>query len=228
MELPELTGLMATVADSLRAPVDVDQAQKLITAAVVETIPAVTHASISVASKEGAITTLGATDAVATAAEDLQHELGEGPSIDATMFEELVQVDDLDSDPRWELYGPKASALGLRSQLSFQVRADPTVRGALNLYADEPDVFDAGARSVGALFADWAAVLLGWSRHQADMAQALESRTSVGTAIGILMERYQLDQQRAFAFLARLSQNGNVKLHKVAATIVAETARKAD
>jgi hypothetical protein len=125
------------------------------------------------------------------------------------------------------VYGPKAGALGLCSQLSFQFRADPQVRGALNLYADEPGVFHVEARYVGAMFADWAAVLLGWGRQETQLSEALESRASIGTAIGILMERYGLDQQRAFAFLARISQTGNIKLREVAANIVAEAASKA-
>jgi hypothetical protein len=227
MELPELIGSMATIAESLRGSVDVVRAQKLITAAVVDTIPGVTYAGISVANKTGIITSHAPTDPVVATADELQCELGEGPCIDATMAEEVVLVDDLRTDPRWPLYGPKAGALGLCAQLSFQIRAEPAVRGSLNLYAAQPDVFDADAHAIGAMFADWTAVLLGWSREQADLLQALESRSSVGTAIGILMERYQLDQQSAFAFLARLSQNGNVKLRGIAADIVAETARQA-
>ncbi|MEU4602909.1 GAF and ANTAR domain-containing protein [Kribbella sp. NPDC023972] len=227
MELPELAELMTTVADSLRVPVDVDQTRALITASVVDTIPGVTHASISVTSKDGTIETFAPTDIVAATADQLQYELGEGPCIDAVLTEPVVQVDDLTNDPRWPVYGPKAGALGLCSQLSFQFRADPQVRGALDLYADEPDVFDVEARHIGGMFADWAAVLLGWGRQESQLSEALESRASIGTAIGILMERYGLDQQRAFAFLARISQTGNIKLRDVATNLVAEAASKA-
>ncbi|GAB2656405.1 GAF and ANTAR domain-containing protein [Kribbella swartbergensis] len=227
MELPELAELMAKVADSLRVPVDVDETRAMITASVVDTIQGVTHASISVTNKDGTIETFAPTDAVAAAADALQYELGEGPCIAAALSEPVVQVDDLSSDPRWPLYGPKAGALGLCSQLSFQFRAEPQVRGALNLYADEPAVFDVEARYIGSMFADWAAVLLGWGRQETTLLQALESRASIGTAVGILMERYQLDQQRAFAFLARLSQSGNIKLRDVAANIVTDTAIRA-
>ena len=59
------------------------------------------------------------------------------------------------------------------------------------------------------------------------MTEALESRTTIGTAIGILMERYQLDANRVFTFLVRTSQTGNIKLREVAAAVVAETAKKA-
>jgi hypothetical protein len=52
---------------------------------------------------------------------------------------------------------------------------------------------------------------------------ALESRTVIAKAIGILMERHRLDDEQAFAYLVRLSQNQNVKLRLIAADVVAET-----
>jgi hypothetical protein len=39
-------------------------------------------------------------------------------------------VDDLATDLRWAAYGPKAAALGIGSQVAFQFRAHPHVRGA--------------------------------------------------------------------------------------------------
>lgn len=42
----------------------------------------------------------------------------------------------------------------------------------------------------------------------------------IGAAIGIIMERYEIDAETAFAFLARISQNGNRKLRDVAEDIV--------
>jgi AmiR/NasT family two-component response regulator len=40
------------------------------------------------------------------------------------------------------------------------------------------------------------------------------------------MERYQLDDERAFAFLARLSQQRNVKLRVVAEEIIADVTQR--
>jgi hypothetical protein len=227
MELPELADLMATVADTLRTPVSAEESLERITAGAASTISGVTRASISVTGKDGTIRTLVPTDPVASTANDLQYELGEGPCLDAVLTEPVVQVHDLATDPRWPQYGPKAAALGLCAQLSFQFRADPHVRGALNLYADTAQVFDDSACYVAGMFADWAAVLLGWSRQETTMSTALESRSMVGTAMGILMERYRLDQGRAFAFLARMSQTSNVKLRDIAANIVADTVKGA-
>jgi ANTAR domain len=48
---------------------------------------------------------------------------------------------------------------------------------------------------------------------------ALDSRDVIGQAKGILMERYRLTPDGAFALLARASQNTNVKLREVAAEL---------
>jgi|tagenome__1003787_1003787.scaffolds.fasta_scaffold18859466_1 hypothetical protein len=52
------------------------------------------------------------------------------------------------------------------------------------------------------------------------LSSALGTRTVIGKAIGILMERYQMNEERAFAFLTRASQPGNIKLRDVAQELV--------
>jgi len=46
------------------------------------------------------------------------------------------------------------------------------------------------------------------------------ARKVIGQAIGILMERYEMNEDRAFAFLVRASSHGNVKLRSVAQELV--------
>jgi AmiR/NasT family two-component response regulator len=52
----------------------------------------------------------------------------------------------------------------------------------------------------------------------------LVSRTVIPKAIGILMERYRIGDEQAFAVLARNSRNHNVKLRLVAARVVTDSA----
>ncbi len=121
-----------------------------------------------------------------------------------------------------------AAPFGLGSQLSFQFHAEPHAHGALNLYANQPGRIDGETRQLGAMYARLVAIALGWVRHDETMAKALAARTEIGQAIGILMERYRLDPDRAFGFLIRTSQTTNVKLHEVAAGVVADTIAKAE
>jgi len=141
----------------------------------------------------------------------------------------VVQVDDLLADVRWPEYGPKAAMVfGLGSQLAFQFLAEPHARGALNLYANRPQAIDAETRQLGAMFANLAAVALGWSRLDESLHEALTTRETIGQAIGIVMERYHLDADRAFGFLVRTSQTSNVKVRDVARGIIADTVSKSE
>jgi hypothetical protein len=75
--------------------------------------------------------------------------------------------------------------------------------------------------AVAELFATVAAAAMGHAHELDGLNWALQTRTAIGTAIRILMERYKLDQDRAFQFLVCTSQTGNVKLRVIAGEIIA-------
>jgi hypothetical protein len=228
MEFPELISVMDRVAVSLRFPIFVDETLEEITHAVVAAVPGIDHASVSVTSRDGKIQTLAPTDELAVKADELQYELGEGPCLDAVLAEPVVQVDDISTDLRWPVDGPRAAKdFGIGSQLAFQFRAEPHVRGGFNMYSRQRNQISAESRQLGMLFANLAAAALGWSRQDQTLNAALHSRSLIGQAIGIVMERYRLDSNRAFGFLVRTSQAGNTKLRDVAAGIVADANSKA-
>jgi len=52
------------------------------------------------------------------------------------------------------------------------------------------------------------------------LAQAIDGRKLVGQAQGMLVERFQLDDGRAFDVLRRYSQTKNLKLTEVARLLV--------
>lgn len=224
----EIAEAMSEVAAALKAPMDLDETLELITRSAADTIPGIIEASISITTKTGEIQTLAPTGPVVTRADHLQYELGEGPCLDAAIEEPVVAVNDLAADPRWPDFGPKAAALGFGSQVAFQFRAEPHVRGALNLYAREPNEIDQDSIQLGSMFAGQVAVAMGWARQDQTMTNALATRNLIGQAVGIVMERYKLDSDRAFAFLTRLSQTSNTKLHAIATAVVAQTNDQAE
>ena len=57
---------------------------------------------------------------------------------------------------------------------------------------------------------------------------AMTSRHTIGMAQGILMERYQLIPDQAFALLQRMSSTSNTKLRAVADGIVVDRVRQSD
>jgi hypothetical protein len=220
LDLGQLAGAMAEVAASMRAPMDLDQTLRMITQSAADTVPGVVEVSISLTRKDGRIETLAPTGPLAVQGDQLQYDLHEGPCLDAALGEPVVTVGDLATDSRWPAFGPKAAALGLGGHLAFQFRADPHARGALNLYSTEPYGIDGDSVHLGSLFAGQVALAMGWAKQDETMSDALATRNVIGQAVGIVMERYTLDADRAFAFLTRLSQTGNVKLRLVAAALV--------
>ena len=56
------------------------------------------------------------------------------------------------------------------------------------------------------------------------LRQAIDARTLIGRAQGILMERFGIDDQAAFEVLRRHSQNTNTKLNEVARILVSSRA----
>ena len=219
----EVAEVMSEVAAALQSPMDLDETLELITRSAADTIPGIIEASISITTKDREIKTLAPTGLLVTRADHLQYELGEGPCLDAALDDPIVAVNDLAADPRWPDFGPKAAALGFGSQVAFQFRAEPHVRGALNLYALEPNSIDQDSIQLGSMFAGQIAVAMGWARQDQTMTEALATRNVIGQAVGIVMERYQVDSDRAFAFLVRLSQTRNTKLRTVATALVEQS-----
>jgi len=52
------------------------------------------------------------------------------------------------------------------------------------------------------------------------LRRALQTNRTIGTAVGMVMTQFGLDQQRAFQVLVRSSQQGNRKLNDIAAEVV--------
>jgi ANTAR domain/GAF domain len=211
---------MNEAARTLGRPRSVDETVSAITFAAKDTVPHAGHASISLVDRHGAMHTLVPTDQFVADADRLQCELGEGPCLDAALGTPLVRSDDLAADARWPTYTPRAVAMGVGGQMALHMFHDHGSVGGLNLYFDRPAVIDAQTVAVAELFAILAAAAMGHARELDGLNHALDTRTSIGKAIGIIMERYELDEDRAFQFLVRTSQTGNVKLRVIADEIV--------
>jgi transcriptional regulator with GAF, ATPase, and Fis domain len=169
--------------------------------------------------ENGRVTTLSATSDVVLASDRMQGETGEGPCFDATRrMHEAYRIADLSSTvSRWPRYAPEARKLGIGSVMGFLLFAgDEDNQGALNLYSSSPRAFSERSEQVGWLFASHAAVALSSARTHAQLAHAMETRSEIGEAMGIVMERYKLSEDQAFAVLRKSSQDRNIKLREVA------------
>jgi GAF domain-containing protein len=212
------------LAEALQ-PSDYDTTLQAITAAAVDVLPDVEYASITVKHADDTIDTIAPTDDLVLDIDGKQYELKEGPCYDAATDRAHVISPDLAADDRFPTYGPYVVGKGIRAQAGLRLFDAPASQGALNLYSQRPGAFE-DFSTLANLFAHQAAVAIGYAREIADLNDALRTRTTIGQAVGIIMERYGLSDERAFAFLTRLSQHGNIKLRVVATEIVADVERQ--
>ncbi|MEV6283875.1 GAF and ANTAR domain-containing protein [Kribbella sp. NPDC051770] len=189
-------------------------------------IPGTAEGSISRVVRKHAIEHRAASSDLPVRIDALMLAVGQGPCLDAVWKQRTVRVDDLLTDERWPKFSRAAATLGARSMLSFQLFVESHNLGALNLYGARPHAFTDESEHVGLLFATHAAIAFADVQNADNLESSIQSRGDIGTAIGILMERYGLGPDRAFTVLTRFSQQSNRKLRDIAEEIVNGTGQR--
>lgn len=188
---------------------------------VVQVLEGCDHAGVSVGTRREVITA-AATDDVVERGDTWQYELGEGPCLDAVRHQNTVISHDLRTDDRWPLWGPRVIAgLGINAMMSLLLYTRQDTIGALNLYADRSRAWDADQIAAAHALAGHLAVAVADAREIEGRGRAMISRTVIGQAEGIIMERFGISADRAFDYLRRISQHHNRKLIAVAEELVA-------
>lgn len=163
--------------------------------------------------------TLAATDDVARAADRIQMETGQGPCLEAAEEHAVIEVPDLGREARWPAFVARALAeTPVRSILTFEL-SEEQPPSALNLYAAEPNAFEAESITAASLFAahaQLAVMHLNAAAKSANLKEALTTSRQIGMALGILMTAHKVTSERAFELLRVTSQQLQRKLRDVA------------
>jgi GAF domain-containing protein len=186
----------------------------------VDLIPGAEEGSISVVLGGKEVHSEAASGELPERVDALQAETGQGPCLDAVYQHETVRVPDMRHEPRWPEFARRASDAGALSMLSIQLFVDGDNLGALNLYARSPQAFTDESEHTGLLLASHAAVAYAGARKEAQLTRAIDTRDLIGQAKGILMERFEVNADDAFAILIKFSQQTGVKLHEIAERLV--------
>ena len=216
----ELAQQLSEVSRSLQAQDDTDQMLDELVRAAVALIPGVDEGSISVVMGRSAVTSQSPSGDLPRRVDAVQAELGEGPCLDAVFEQQTVQVQDMAHEQRWPRFAAAAAEAGAASMLSFQLYVEKDNLGALNLYSYRPNAFDDESEHVGLMFASHAAVAFADAQRIDQLNHKAATRDLIGQAKGILMERYSISADRAFAVLVRVSQHNNRRLRDVAEELV--------
>lgn len=214
-----LTDVLETVADSQPEFADLEDSLVRIAQTARDTIPRTGHAGFSVRFPDGHLEAMASTDDLVGEVAELQHAILEGPSVDALTGEWVTCSNELTSDPHWPEYGPRASAIGFRSQLAMRVLDGPQTRVVLNLYSQERSAF-AHPMEAADVLVTHARMILASGHDLESMRGSVRARANIGEALAIVMERYELAEDAASEHLLRLCENADLEIRDIAGQIV--------
>jgi transcriptional regulator with GAF, ATPase, and Fis domain len=172
-------------------------------------------ASITALGARRSVSTVAASNERVREADHLQYRFGEGPCLDAVWTDGVFLIPNLAADGRWPRWAPEAKRLGIASSISVHLFAD-TKLGSLNMYSLAPRTFSDTDVENARVIAAQASVVVAYTHTREHLWRAVDGRNLIGQAQGILMQRYGLTAEKAFAVLRRYSQTHNIKLVKVA------------
>jgi GAF domain-containing protein len=220
---PDLAGLQ----NALLTTGNVEQFLHELAALSTKMVPGGLSCGMSLRQRGGPSTTTACSDPLASAANEVQYQTGDGPCLYAMRHARPVLVDDMAAHDQWLRFCRQVAALGIRSCYALPLFAEDEPVGALVLYSRQPSAFDADVTRRAAVFARHASGALTLSLRMASCADlndqlksSIASRSLIDQAVGVIMATEHCPQDRAFALLRGVSQNTNVKLRDLAADIV--------
>ena len=126
--------------------------------------------------------------------DEIEQRIGDGPCIEALRIKEPVLLGNVDTEPRWPAYREALTAEGCRSTLGVPLELGEDAAAALNFFAAQAGLFTPQVVQEAMDFAHLAggavrlAVRLGTAQSLADdLSAAMESRTSIDLACGVIM-----------------------------------------
>jgi GAF domain-containing protein len=171
--------------------------------------------------------TIGGSSDRAVVLDRIEQALGDGPCVDALEGGVPVLLGDVSSDRRWPEYRTALTAAGISSALGIPMSTDDSWGAVLNFFSPVPGAFTGEVVASAALFAEMASKALRLAIKIAaaeqrghDLKAAMENRSVIDLACGMIMAQNRCSKDEAFDFLTRASNDRNQKLYVIAQSIV--------
>ena len=194
MAQDSLAERLAGAARDMEGELDPGATMHTVVRLALELVPSAQEAGISLVHRGGRVDTPASSSDLVVRIDELQYRHGEGPCVDAIREHEVVQSADIGTDDRWSQWGPAAAGeTEVRGMMCFRLFTHTDKYGALNLYSRKPDAFDEVDREHGLALAAHAAIAVAAAQEVDGLEVAMDGRTVIGQAMGILMERYDLE-----------------------------------
>jgi hypothetical protein len=214
----------ATLTYSLLDATTVEEVLQQVVSAAAGLVPEADMVSVTLRGPDGRYHTPVATDAAASALDQTQSALGEGPCLEAAepAGPAMAFCRDLAAELRWPRFAAAARRAGAGTVMATALVPSPVPpqhSGSLNLYARSPHTLDDVDPDLVLLLATHASLAVAGvdavTRADLEITQlhtAISSRDVLGQAKGILMARRGIGADAAFDILRRTSQKLNIKL----------------
>jgi GAF domain-containing protein len=157
----------------------------------------------------------------------IEQEVGDGPCMKALREMAPVIIDDVETDPRWPELTRKLAGADIRSSLGVPLEINAEASAALNFFATKPGVFTPDVYEKAMGFAQAAHMTLHLSvridaaqNRAEDLEAAMQSRTAINLACGVIMAQNRCSQEEAMDILTKVSSNRNRKLRDVATELI--------
>lgn len=175
--------------------------------------------------------TLASSDPRARTLDELQNSFGDGPCLTALREQTTILVPNVLADNRWAEYLHAAAVNGVSSILAVPMDVKGTGQAALNLYSPRTHGFPEESLMAAEAVAAEAARALHLALKIAQLTElrdnltaALETRTTIATAVGVIMAENRCSRERAFQILVNACSHRNVKMHPLAESIISRVA----
>lgn len=171
--------------------------------------------------------TIAGSSEAAKLVDDREQNLGDGPCLESLRTGVPVLLESGSRDTRWPAFEQEMTTQGFASVLGVPLSLGDNASAALDFFSTEPDVFTGETAKDAERFSDVAgrALRLGLriaaaELHAQDLTAAMDSRTAIDMACGIIMAQNRCSPREAFDMLRDASSTRNEKLHAVARGVV--------
>jgi hypothetical protein len=185
------------------------------------------HCSVTVLRSRRPVTVCSS-DAETAAMDEVQYASKRGPCMEAVLKGQLVEVADLQTEKRWPRYVRAMAGSPMRSVLAVPIPLKTAGGAALNTYSPDPGPVPEHVRksllelaAVAGRAVTLSMKLQTQAEKSADLTAALESRTAIDLASGVIMAQTGCSQKEAVNVLMKASSNRNEKLRDVALSVLA-------
>ncbi|HJU02647.1 MAG TPA: GAF and ANTAR domain-containing protein, partial [Actinomycetes bacterium] len=190
-------------------------------------------AGLTLVHEDGPPRWVAATDAAMELLEQVQHDFGEGPCLQAYTDDQAVAVADLRAAPAWARIDAVVGQLHVCGVLSLPIRLAGQPVGTLDLYSTQPRDWTAHELEAAGEFATVAGELVHTSvelatreLELAQLRQALTSRIWIEQAKGVLAATEGVTPDEAFGQLRHRARASSRKLVELAQEVVQDAQRQ--